>query len=93
MRKAVRGAPVVVACTLFVLLAIPTAARASGPTLTLTGGSSGMIGSVVTYAYSWDGADCSAAGVVAGDTVILEWRTLSGAIPSIQRSWRSAGPG
>ncbi|MGA8523478.1 MAG: hypothetical protein WB807_10510 [Candidatus Dormiibacterota bacterium] len=73
MRKAVRGAPVVVACTLFVLLAIPTAARASGPTLTLTGGSSGMIGSVATYAYSWDGADCSAAGVVAGDTVILEW--------------------
>ena len=73
MRKAVRGALGVVACTLFVLVAIPTAVRASGPTLTLTDGSSGMIGSVVTYVYSWDGAECSGAGVIAGDTVVLEW--------------------
>jgi hypothetical protein len=73
MRNAVRGALLLVAGVFFVLLAIPTPVRASGPTLTLTGGSSGSIGSVVTYAYSWDGADCSAAGVIAGDTVVLEW--------------------
>jgi hypothetical protein len=73
MQRAVRGALLFVAGVFLVLLAIPTSVRASEPTLTLTGGSSGSIESDVTYAYSWDGADCSRAGVIAGDTVVLEW--------------------
>jgi hypothetical protein len=85
MRKAVRRAVVLVACALFVLVALPTAVRASGPILTpiltLTGRSSGSIGSTVTYAYSWDATACSTAGVIAGDTVILVWENSSSSEP------------
>lgn len=80
MRKA-GGAVVVVACAVFALVALPIAVRASGPILTLTGKSSGGIGSTVTYAYSWDATDCSAAGVIAGDTVILVWENASSSEP------------
>ncbi len=48
-------------------------ASASSATLTLVGASSGVIGSNVTYHYNWDLADCAAAGVAAGDTVVLTW--------------------
>jgi hypothetical protein len=80
MRKA-GGAVVGVACAVFALVALPVAVRASGPILTLTGKSSGGIGSTVTYAYSWDATDCSAAGVIAGDTIILVWENASSSEP------------
>ena len=72
---------VIVACAVFTLVAHPIAVRASGPILTLTGKSSGSIGSTVTYAYNWDASDCSAAGVIAGDTVILVWENASSSEP------------
>ena len=75
MRTAARGAVVALAYALVVLGFLPAPAKASGSsaTLTLVGASSGVIGSSVTYHYSWDLADCAAAGVASGDTVVLTW--------------------
>ena len=58
---------------LVVLGSLSAAAKASAgsPTLTLVGASSGVIGSNVTYHYAWDLADCAAAEVAPGDTVVL----------------------
>lgn len=74
MRTAACGAALVLACAFVVTAASPAPAEASSPALTLIGASSGAVGSLVTYAYSWDVADCIAAGVSAGDTVILVWQ-------------------
>jgi hypothetical protein len=75
MRKAACAAVVVLAYALVVLVSLSASANASGSsaTLTLVGASTGTIGSNVTYHYNWDVADCAAAGVASGDTVVLTW--------------------
>lgn len=72
MQKAACGAVVVMACALVVPLVLPMTAEASGPTLTLIGARLVPSGAP-SPTNSWDVADCSAAGVTAGDTVILVW--------------------
>jgi len=73
MQKAAGGAVAPVAFALVLTAVLPATAQASGPMLTLVGASSGFVGSTVTYDYSWDVPDCSAAGVSGADTVILVW--------------------
>src|SRR5579862_708427 len=75
MRKAACGALVVLAYAVVVPVALSASAKAFGSaaTLTLVGTSSGAIGTKTTYQYNWDLADCEAAGVASGDTVVLTW--------------------
>ena len=72
MRRAAGVAVLVLVCALAVPIATARSVLADTPTLS-GGPPSGPVGTTVSYLYTWDQADCTAAGVTDGEVLVLNW--------------------